>query len=339
MWAAKCIHAFYQAIADYQTSSEWQEKIDEAYIKNKWFTTEQQHFALAQWKYALSPNQVESWLNKYSWKPSSNETLGLILAGNIPLVGLHDIICGIAAGFKVNLKLSSDDEVLPKFILEKASNFEPELNHYWEITQKPTKSDRVIATGGNNTARYFEYYFRDVPLLLRKSRNAVGLLTGNESETDLKNIGEDVFRYFGLGCRNITHLYLPVGMDITKVFDAWNIYSDAIHHNKYANNYHYHKAILLMNLDKHLDTGFLIAQEKKQIYSPIGTINYSFYQEIDEALAWYELHSDQIQCKVSIAPLEGFILPGQSQRTTLHDYADGIDTIKWLNNEATRVQG
>ncbi len=337
-WANHCVNAFYKAIENFENDHFWAEKINEAYLYNQWFTKNEVIFALNQWKYSLEDFNSESWLKQYDWNKAQNLKVGLILAGNIPLVGFHDILCSLCCGAFVKIKFSKDDEILTEYLLKKAEEFLPELSKRWIKAERLTDVDKVIATGGNNTSRYFEYYFRNVPLLLRKNRNSVALITGNETDEELKMLGEDVFRYFGLGCRNVTHIYLPSRFSIEKLFDTWASYAELINHNKYANNYHYHKALILMNLDKHLDTGYLIALNKKQIYSPIGTLNYSFYNDINEVFDWYQQNKNQIQCKVSIGDFNDFIKPGYSQKTRLEDYADGEDTVKWILTEGSRAQ-
>ena len=213
-----------------------------------------------------------------------------------------------------------------KHLIESLQAELPELQHRIEISSDFKGLDAAIATGSNNTGRYFEYYFRHIPHLLRGHRNGVAVLTGNETDEQLLSLGHDVFDHFGLGCRNVTHLFVPQGYDFKQLFDAWLPLSNIIHHNKYANNYHYHRALLLMNLDQHLDNGFVVLKETKDIYSPVGVVGYQFYNQMQMVTDSLNEQSSIIQ--VVCGP--GYIPFGQAQHPNLWDYADGVDTLKWL---------
>jgi hypothetical protein len=306
----------------------WQQAVAEAHIRNHWFTPENQWFAFQTWAEALQPDAVDAWLRDAA-TPSTAKKVGLMLAGNIPLVGLHDILCVIASGHHAVIKTSSDDAVLPKFLLEQWTARFPELQGRWEITEQLKGIDAAIATGSNNSARYFDYYFRNIPHIIRKNRHSIALVRPEEGQDVLQAIGEDVFRYYGLGCRNVTHLFLPEGYDIGKVFEAWEPWADIIHHHRYANNYTYHRAILLMNLSPHLDNGFVLMQESNELYSPAGLLRYSFYNDETEVQAKTVAAAAQLQCIVGKASWCN-TLPGQSQRPGLSDYADGVNTLQFL---------
>lgn len=330
MFAREILLAFLNAVKNHSFDELWQQKKNEAYEKNKWFVIENINQALEQWKFSLNNAHAEAWLGTYDLPDYHGKTAGIIMAGNVPVVGMHDLLSALVSGYNVRVKTSSDDEVLPKFWVEKAIEYLPQLSERISFSDSMSGLDVAIATGSNNSARYFEYYFRNIPALLRKNRNSVAVLSGDETTADLYNLGHDVFDYFGLGCRNITHLFLPENYDFKPLFDTWEAFSGLIHHNKYANNYNYHKALLLMNLDPHMDTGFLLLKEKKEIYSPVGMLNYSFYDELTEVKDAIAKHADAIQCVCSGIPELQAVPLGSAQKTTLMDYADNVDTVDWL---------
>ena len=257
--------------------------------------------------------------------------MGIIAAGNIPLVGLHDVLCVLLTGHRALVKLSADDEVLMKFVFEQLVTANPLLGQYIQVADKLENIDAAIATGSNNTARYFEYYFGKYPHIIRKNRNSIAVLTGNETPETLQKIGHDITSYFGKGCRNVTQVWAPQGYDWTKFIDNLQGYVQMADHNKYINNYNYHKAILLMNLDAHLDSGFMLFKEDRRIYSPIGMLNYTHYNDINEAKEFIAQNADNIQCIVSESDrfMEA-VAPGQTQNPELWEYADGVNTIQFL---------
>ena len=311
----------------HETLASWIEKKREAEIRNPWFTQRAQALSINAWIEALEQD-VEEWLGHYPLPTQfSSKTLGVIMAGNIPLVGLHDLLCGIICGYRVRIKTSSDDEVLMKFLIGSWVNANPGLKDRIEFSDNFKGLDAAIATGSNNSGRYFEYYFRHIPHLLRGHRNSVAVITADATEEDLKELGDDIFTYFGLGCRNVSHLLLPQGFDIVRLFHAWEPFADLIHHHKYSNNYYYHRAVLLMNLDKHLDNGFVILKETKDVYAPVGMLGYHFYESQAEVDAYLNEHSREIQVVVGKEFSIGF---GQAQKPRLWDYADHTDTVYWL---------
>lgn len=331
MTAGAITEAFYKAVLNHKTDPGWAEKKEEAYQKNKWFTPESIDQSLDCWMESLIPANVEKWLKMYNWpKESKSGKLGIIMAGNIPLVGMHDLICGLVCGYDVYAKTSSDDAVLPQFWVSAAAKYLVSLSSRVTFTDNLKGVDAAIATGSNNSARYFEFYFRSIPHILRKNRNSVSVLTGNETPEELLALGHDVFDYFGLGCRNVTHLLLPKNYEFKQLFTIWEAFSELAHHHKYVNNYHYHKALLLMNLDPHMDTGFLLLKERNDLYSPVGMLNYSFYNSAQEAKDWLAQRAEQIQCVTSKSAEFSNIPVGSAQKTMLWDYADGVDTVEWL---------
>ncbi|MGL2967183.1 acyl-CoA reductase [Flavobacterium sp. XGLA_31] len=298
---------------------------------NGWFTPEQVYFAVQSWAEALQEDNLNQWLSQYDLSTVKPKTVGLILAGNIPLVGFHDFLSVLITGHKVVVKTSSNDQHLIKFLANYLISVNPELKKSITFTEgKLENFDAVIATGSNNTARYFEFYFKDKPSIIRKNRNSVAVLTGDETHDDLVNLGEDIFRYFGLGCRNVSKLFVPKGYDFQPFFQAIYAYKDVIFYEKYSNNYDYNKAVFLMSNFKLLDNEFLTLKEDSSYASPISSVFYEYYDNIDELKKQLENEADQIQCIVSKGAVANSIPFGQTQKPQLWDYADNVDTLQFL---------
>lgn len=300
---------------------------------NGWFTPEQVYFSIQSWAQALTDKNLDKWLSNYNLNETETKKIGLILAGNIPLVGFHDFLTVLITGHNVLIKTSSDDQHLIKFL----ANYLIALDKRFDskitfVEGKLEGFDAVIATGSNNTSRYFDYYFKSVPNIIRKNRNSVAVLNGNESVEDLINLGEDIFRYFGLGCRNVSKLFVPKGYDFKVFFEAIYQYKDVIFYEKYANNYDYNKAVFLMSLYKLLDNEFLTLKEDTNYASPISSVFYEFYEDLEDVKTRLKLDADKIQCIVSNNLFENSIAFGQTQKPKLWDYADNVDTINFLNN-------
>jgi len=304
-----------------------------SYQQNQWFTNEYIKKALGAWGSELTNEKLNNWVINYQNIPQPQpKKVVIIMAGNIPLVGLHDLLSVLLCGHKAIVKLSGDDNVLMKWAIENLLRLAPELSTQIEITEErlPKDFDAVIATGSNNTNRYFEYYFKNKSSLLRKSRTSVAVLTGKETQEDLHKLGEDIFTYFGLGCRNVSKIYLPEGYDIATFYEGIVDFYEHINHNKYANNYTYHKAIFLMNLTQHFDNNFLLLKEDKAIASPLGVLFYEYYSDINELAQTLALQKENIQCVVSKVAINDSLPLGKAQQPELTDYADGVDTVKFL---------
>jgi hypothetical protein len=298
---------------------------------NGWFTPEQVYFSIQSWANALTEDNLNTWLSSYYFSETTPKTVGLILAGNIPLVGFHDFLSVVLSGHKVLVKTSSNDQHLIKFLANYLISINSELKNFITFTDgKLENFDAVIATGSNNTARYFEYYFKDKPSIIRKNRNSVAVLTGNETKEDLINLGEDIFRYFGLGCRNVSKLFVPKGYDFKAFFEAIYEYKDVIFYEKYSNNYDYNKAVFLMSNFKLLDNEFLTLKEDSSYASPISSVFYEFYDDINDIKNRLKTDAEQIQCIVSDSIIENSIPFGQTQKPKLWDYADNVDTLAFL---------
>jgi hypothetical protein len=299
---------------------------------NGWFTPEQVYHSLQSWAKALQQDNLNLWISSYDFTTVEPKTVGLILAGNIPLVGFHDFLSVLISGHNVLVKTSSNDQHLIKFLAKYLIAVNPEIENCITFTDgKLENFDAVIATGSNNTARYFEYYFKDKPSIIRKNRNSVAVLTGNETQEDLINLGEDIFRYFGLGCRNVSKLFVPKDYDFQNFFQAIYEYKDVIFYEKYSNNYDYNKAVFLMSNFKLLDNEFLTLKEDKSYASPISSVFYERYEKIEDIKNQLENDAEQIQCIVSKDVIVNSIPFGKTQQPELWDYADNVDTLLFLN--------
>jgi hypothetical protein len=306
---------------------------------NGWYTPEQVYFSLQSWAAALTEENLDQWLSAYDIpfdsaqgdKKTKSKNIALILAGNIPLVGFHDFLSVLITGYNVLVKTSSNDQHLLPFLAKYLIAVDSELaSKITFVEGKLENFDAVIATGSNNTARYFEYYFKEKPSIIRKSRNSVAVLNGKETKEQLVALGEDIFRYFGLGCRNVSKLFVPKGYSFNAFFEAIFEYQDVIHYEKYANNYDYNKAVFLMSNFKLLDNGFLTLKEDPSHASPISSVFYEFYEDINDLQIRLESENEQIQCIVSDNLIKNSVDFGQTQKPRLWDYADNTDTISFL---------
>lgn len=298
---------------------------------NGWYTPDQVYYAVGSWAKALTRENLDRWLGAYDLSAITPKTVGLVLAGNIPLVGFHDFLSVVICGHRALVKTSSNDQKLLPMLARYLIALEPSLADSITFTDGRLENfDAVIATGSNNTARYFEYYFKDKLSIIRKSRNSVAVLTGDETQDELERLGEDIFRYFGLGCRNVSKLFVPRGYDFDPFFKAMFAYQDVIYYEKYANNYDYNKAVFLMSNFKLLDNGFLTIKEDTSYASPISSVFYEFYDDLSAVSERLDTDADQIQCVVSRGLRPGDIAFGKTQQPQLWDYADNVDTVAFL---------
>ncbi|MGS2741891.1 acyl-CoA reductase [Sinomicrobium sp. M5D2P17] len=298
---------------------------------NRWFTGENLAFALNQWSLALTEENLSQWLSDYKTKPASSKKVAVIMAGNIPLVGFHDFMSVLLCGHSVIVKQSSNDRHLLPYLAKYLENVEPSFQGKITFTEEKLETfDAVIATGSDNTSRYFEYYFGGKPNIIRKSRNSVAVLTGKETDEQLAGLGEDIFRYFGLGCRNVSKLFVPENYDFDRLFKAVYPFKDIIEIHKYANNYDYNKAVYLMSLFKLRDNGFLMLKEDESYASPIATLFYETYKTEDTLRDKLLRDSEKIQCIVASGLTPGEVAFGKTQKPELRDYADGVDTVEFL---------
>lgn len=299
-------------------------------IENPWFTIENQKFALKQWTDLLTEENIADWLKEYQISKTTKR-VGLILAGNIPLVGFHDVISVVLSNHIPVIKLSSKDKYMIPFLLKKWNEFS-EGNVSFEFVEKLENFDAVIATGSNNTARYLEYYFKNHLNIIRKNRTSIAVLKGDETEEELKLLAEDIFRYFGLGCRNVTRLFIPQDFVLDRLFESFLDFQEIINHNKYANNYDYNRAVYLLNQDKFWDNNFVMLKEDEKLFSPLSVINFSRYSSLDEVKSFIAENEENIQCVVAKEEfgLDSIKL-GEAQNPGLNTYADNVDTMKFLS--------
>ena len=299
---------------------------------NGWFTPEQVQFSVQSWAKALTEENLNQWLSNYDFSKTEPKKIGLILAGNIPLVGFHDFLSVLISGHDVLVKTSSNDQHLLKFLAKYLIAIQPELNSKITFVEGKLEGfDAVIATGSNNTARYFEYYFKDKPSIIRKNRNSVAVLDGTETHEALVGLGEDIFRYFGLGCRNVSKLFVPKGYNFDNFFKAMYEFREVIQYEKYANNYDYNKAVFLMSNFQLLDNEFMTIKEDSSYSSPISSVFYEFYDNLNEVNSRLNNDLEQIQCIVSNNLIENSVSFGQTQQPKRWDYADNVDTLSFLS--------
>ena len=311
------------------------EIIEREPVLNPWFTPKWISASINGIARMLEAPVLQKWLTPYSdipVKPAQELTIGLVLAGNIPMVGFHDLLCVLAAGHRVLAKTSSKDDRLIKGLSKILEHIDPELGSRVRLTdEKLVGMDAIIATGSNNSARYFEYYFRKYPHIIRKNRNGVAVLTGKESQQELQALGNDIFTYFGMGCRNVSKLYVPADYDLKILLGVLDGFFELSQHNKYANNVDYHRSLYLMNQVEFLDNHITLLKEDKAIASPAGVVFYERYSDIRDVQKLLKDHEEEIQCTVSIHPeINKRVRPGKTQEPMPWDYADGVDTISFL---------
>lgn len=303
---------------------------------NPWFTQDFLRNALLSLGKSLNEEKLAQWIGNYEDKiaaSNKSKTIGVVMAGNLPLVGFHDYLCVLFSGNKLKAKLAKDDSKLLPLLHKILAAFEPDMEEKAEFTlEKLTDFDAIIATGSNNTARYFEYYFGKYPNIIRKNRNGIALLNGTENKEDLEALADDVFLYFGLGCRSVSKLFVPRNYNFEQLFTAFEKYSFLAYHHKYLNNYEYNKSIYMLNKIPYFDNGFVLIKEDAQFSSPISVIYFEYYDKFEVLASYLSNQKGSIQCIVSKennAFVETIPL-GKAQQPELVDYADGIDTIKFL---------
>ncbi|NAS30505.1 acyl-CoA reductase [Flavobacteriaceae bacterium R38] len=300
---------------------------------NGWFTDDNIYYTIQQWSALLTEENINQWIKTYNLNNISNtKKVAIIMAGNIPLVGFHDFLSVLITGHSVLVKQSSNDKHLLPLIAKYLEYSTSEFKGKIEFTEEKLEHfDAVIATGSNNTARYFEYYFGNRPNIIRKNRNSVAVLSGEESQEQLEALGEDIFRYYGLGCRNVSKLFVPKGYSFDNFFKAIYKYKDIINSAKYTNNYDYNKAVYLMSQFELLENGFLMLKEDQQYASPIATLFYETYTDKEELKNRLDENIDNIQCIVADGFTKNEVSFGQTQCPMLWDYADGINSIEFLS--------
>jgi hypothetical protein len=302
--------------------------VNRQFIYNGWYTKENVQRALADWSVLLTEKKINSWLANYSYSNSPKE-IGVIMAGNIPLVGFHDFASVVLSGNIAVVKMSSDDNTLLPALLEMMVNWNPNFSKRFRLTAgKIGDIDALIATGSNNSVQHFEQYFGHLPHVFRRNRTSVAILDGTETLEERQGLGADIFTYFGLGCRNVSHLLLPENYDIDLFFQGIFEFKDVVYNKKYGNNYDYNKAIFLMNKHNLLDNNFLLLKETEDLHSPLAMVYHHTYtckKDIDDYL---KKHESEIQAIIG----HGYLPFGTAQTPAWEDYADGVDTMAWLEN-------
>jgi hypothetical protein len=301
-----------------------------ARLENPWFTAENVKRSLTGITQYLKEDKLRQWTSHYTLNPKEPKEVALVLAGNIPLVGFHDLLSVLISGHHAQLKLSSKDSKLIQYLIKHLIWLEPAFEKAITIKENKLENfEAVIATGSDNSARYFEYYFGKYPNIIRKNRSSCVILTGTESDEEMEALGEDIFSYFGLGCRNVSKAFVPKGYDLAKILSRWESYKDIIHHHKYCNNYDYQKSILLVNLIPFLDNGFILLQENDKLVSPISVLFYEYYTDQTDLKNKLSLNKEKIQCIVGSSNLATTTF-GTAQYPNVWDYADNVDTLTFL---------
>lgn len=306
---------------------------ERARIENPWFTEENLRMGVRGISLFLEEKNLKEWLSRYDLPEHEPRTVAVIMAGNIPVVGFHDLLCVLINGDTALIKASSKDSVMIKVLMSKLVELEPRFADkiiYGDILKN---FDAVIATGSDNTSRYFEYYFGKYPHIIRKNRTSAAILTGQENELELRNLGVDVFSYFGLGCRNVSKLFVPKEYDFSPLFKSWEAYKDIDAHHKYHNNYHYQKSILLVTGKPHLDNGFVLLEESERLVSPIAVLYYEYYKDLNDLTDKVHAVRDKLQCIIGNTN-PATIRFGEAQCPGLGDYADDVDTLTFLSKLA-----
>lgn len=301
--------------------------------RNTWFTEENVSCALNGIITMLQEQYLREWLYPYHLKQVTPKKVGVVMAGNIPMVGFHDFLSVLISGHYLMGKLSSSDDMLMKRLANMLIGIEPAFASCIEFVDLLKEADAIIATGSDNTARYFEYYFANRPHIIRKNRSSIGILTGHEETDDLKALGEDIFRYYGLGCRNVSKVLVPEGYVFNRFFEANQHRENIQDHHKYQNNYDYNKSILLVNRVPHLDNGFMLVQQSERLVSPISVLFYDTFSSLTDLRQKLQEVKDKTQVLVSAHGwFEGSIPFGEAQSPMVWDYADGVDTMKFLQH-------
>ena len=311
-------------------------KIEECEIRNNWFTEDSINNSLLSLSNQLSSDNFNAWITSYNLSNSGEgKRVLLVMAGNIPLVGFHDFLSVIVSGNKAVVKLSSNDNILFPYLCEVLCKINPNFSNKLEYIEnlKEKKFDAVIATGSDNSSKYFEYYFKNIRRIIRKNRRSVAVLNGKETDKEMKGLASDIFLYFGLGCRNVSKVFLPKGYNLNKLFEVFFPFQDIVNHKKYGNNYDYNKSIFLMGNNKLVENGFLLMKEDESLQSPVSMLFYEFYDDLEKVKDYIDENADLLQCVVSkedvVKKNTHF---GETQNPQLWDYADNVDTIEFLTS-------
>ncbi len=313
------------------TEEEFEDICLNAQNYNSWFTPESVKQALNGIIKFLDADTLHNWIKNYPLK-ENNKKVGIVMAGNIPLVGFHDLLCVLIAGHTAVIKLSSQDSPLMQYVFNQLIQLNSAFGDKIIVQEQLKNVEAIIATGSDNTARYFEYYFAKYPNIIRKNRTSIAVINGEETSEQLHSLGYDIFQYFGLGCRNVSKVFVPTNYNFNSFFEAIESFNSISHHHKYNNNYEYNKSIYLVNNEKHLDNGFLLLKESTQLVSPISVLYFENYANTKQLEATLSTLSEKIQCTVSDKGWwpKSFQF-GEAQSPAITDYADHVDTMEFLS--------
>lgn len=325
-------------LANFEEDEYLAEAASLATVENPWFTADFVRYALWEWSRVLEPRALTNWLMPYRDRIRNQDrpkTVAVVMAGNVPLAGFHDMLCVLLSGHRILAKPSSQDKRLPVAIGQALAAIAPEWAERIMFTEGRLGSfDSVIATGSDNTSRYFEYYFGRYPHIIRRNRNSAAILTGDETEYELRELALDIFLYFGLGCRSVSTLFLPQGFDLERFREPFSRFAPIINHNKYRNNVDYHKSVMLVNRTPFIDGGFYLLVQSQALSSPVSVIHYEFYRHPDDVAEWINRERDHIQCVVGRPGVPGCTAtPGTAQSPGLDEYADNTDTLAFLTEK------
>lgn len=317
-------------LGNYMLSDEeqWKNAKEKAFAQNQWFIPQFIDLSVKNIVQSfLQPQQLQQLADQYKIEEENRtpKKIGIVMAGNIPLVGFHDLLCVFITGNYAMIKTSSKDEALINHLVEKLKQWNAEIEQYIFLCERISNCDAYIATGSTNSSRYFEYYFQKYPAIIRRNRTSVAVLTGNETKEELEGLADDVYQYFGLGCRNVTKIYVPENYDFVPLLTSFKKYDWFIDHNKYKNNYDYNLAMHILNNRFYMTNGNILLVEDEQVFSPISQLHYQYYT--DEQQVKKELHSNKnIQCLINKNEVDF----GKAQLPALCDFADAVDTVKFL---------
>jgi len=312
-----------------ENGTEWKAVKEKASHENPWFIPEFVELATTSIaREFLQKDKLNAWVNSYSL-PSSNEqpkTVGIVMAGNIPLVGFHDFLSAFISGHRQMIKLSSKDQVLLKHLVDKLIGWNSRVAEYISFNELLKGCYAYLATGSNNSSRYFEYYFSKYAHIIRRNRTSIAVLTGHETNEQLEKLADDVYQYFGLGCRNVTKIYVPAGYEFPRLLEVFTKYDHLSDFHKYKNNYDYRLALLILNKQYFMSNGSILLVENNSVFSPISQLHYEYYKSEPN------LDTDEMKQKVQCVVGRGGIAFGLAQQPALCDYADGSDTLQFLRS-------
>ncbi len=313
-------------------ANKFSDLVIKAHHKNPWFTEKNIRLAFDGIIEMLNEESLKEWSDRYPLEDKTPKNIGVIMAGNIPMVGFHDLLCVLLSNHNLKARLSSQDDVLIPFIIDELVSIDPWWGEKIEIVEKIKEVDAVIATGSDNTSRYFEYYFRGLPKILRKNRTSLAIITGHEDRQELKDLGKDIYQYFGLGCRNVSKILLPEGYNLIQLLDELNDWAELMESNKYMNNYTYNRAIFSIEKIQYLDNGYSLFTQSDQPVSPTAVVYYDFYRDNTELKNYIDQNHEKIQCLVGSkdSGLNNIVPFGKAQQPKIWDYADNVDTMKFL---------